>query len=170
MLQRDSKGFTVYGWFVCSWVLIVSFQYGYHVSALNQLQAILTCRSIPPSSRNAVYYGLPVCIPMSDATFSIVTSVFTVGGLCGSISANLAMDKWGRRGAVRLSAAATTTGAAIMCVAGTVWALIIGRWLIGVGAGLGICVGPIFVSEIAPPKIRGSVGQSSYSLDVIRYS
>lgn len=167
MRQRDPKGFTVYGWLVCSWVLIVSFQYGYHVSALNQLQAVLTCRSIPPTSRNVLIYGLSVCIPMSDTTFSIVTSVFTVGGLCGSISANLAMEKWGRRGAVRLSAAATTTGAAIMCVAGTVWALIIGRLLVGVGAGLGICVGPVYVSEIAPPKRRGSVGLSSRSFNAI---
>ena len=35
----------------------------------------------------------------------------------------------------------------------------IDRLLTGIGAGIGLCVGPIFISEIAPPKIRGSVGR-----------
>lgn len=30
--------------------------------------------------------------------------------------------------------------------------------LVGIGAGLGLCVGPIFLSEIAPSKIQGAVG------------
>lgn len=64
---------------------------------------------------------------MSDATFSVVTSIFTVGGLCGSISANVAMDRWGRKGAVRLSAVGTALGAALMGVSSAVWALLIGR-------------------------------------------
>lgn len=38
------------------------------------------------------------------------------------------------------------------------------RALVGIGAGLGICVGPIYLSEIAPPRIRGSVGTSVYLL------
>ena len=31
--------------------------------------------------------------------------------------------------------------------------------LTGVSAGVGLCVGPIYISEIAPSKIKGSVGQ-----------
>lgn len=34
------------------------------------------------------------------------------------------------------------------------------RFLVGVAAGIGICVGPIYLSEIAPPKIKGSLGNS----------
>lgn len=30
--------------------------------------------------------------------------------------------------------------------------------LVGIGAGLGLCVGPIFLAEIAPTKIQGAVG------------
>ena len=30
--------------------------------------------------------------------------------------------------------------------------------LVGIGAGFGLCVGPIFLAEIAPSKIQGAVG------------
>ncbi|KDQ60586.1 hypothetical protein JAAARDRAFT_31553 [Jaapia argillacea MUCL 33604] len=95
---------------------------------------------------------------MSDATFSVVTSVFTVGGLVGSLTANLIMDARGRRGAIRASALATIAGSALMSVSGSVFAFVLGRILVGVGAGFGLCVGPIFIAEIAPTKIKGNVG------------
>lgn len=103
---------------------ISSYQYGYHISALNQLQAVLTCQHFVPDS----FYGLPTCIPMSDATFSLVTSMFTVGGLLGSLSANLAMDRYGRKGASRLSAVFNIAGAAISCLATSVAPMALGRF------------------------------------------
>ncbi|KIJ69595.1 hypothetical protein HYDPIDRAFT_79961 [Hydnomerulius pinastri MD-312] len=157
-LDNGAHSFTQYGWVVCLWVLTVSFQYGYHTSALNQLQAVLTCRhndtSVP------LYYGLPTCIPMSDATFSLVTSMFTVGGFFGSLFANIAMDRYGRKGATRLSAAFNAAGAALSGVAASVAPMALGRleFFVGVAAGIGICVGPIYLSEIAPAKIKGSLG------------
>ncbi|KAF9228593.1 general substrate transporter [Gyrodon lividus] len=154
--NNGAHSFTHYGWFVCLWVLTVSFQYGYHTSALNQLQAVLTCQhTFTPIPQN---YGLPTCIPMSDATFSLVTSLFTVGGLFGSLFANLAMDRYGRKGATQLSAAFNAAGAAMSGVAASVVPIALGRFLVGVAAGIGICVCPIYLSEIAPAKIKGNLG------------
>jgi len=45
-----------------------------------------------------------------------------------------------------------------MSVSSWVELLGIGRLLIGVGSGIGICVGPVFLSEIAPAAIKGKVG------------
>ncbi|KAH9925279.1 general substrate transporter [Fomitopsis serialis] len=154
---HEPQAFTTYGWVACIWVLIVSFQYGFHISSLNQIQAVLTCRALDETSP-ATHMGMPTCIPMTDATFSVVTSVYTVGGLLGSLGANLVMDRWGRRGAVRVSAIATGLGAALMGVSAGLAPLILGRTLTGVGAGIGLCVGPIYLSELAPPKKRGAVG------------
>lgn len=152
----EPQSFTKFGWIVCAWVLVVSFQYGYHISTLNQIQAVLTCRgreaSIP------FYYGLPTCIPMSDSTFSVVTSVFTVGGLMGSLVANLILDRYGRKGAVQASGALFALGAGLMAISASIGLLMFGRALAGAGAGIGLCVGPIYLSELAPPRIKGSVG------------
>ncbi|KAF9459362.1 general substrate transporter [Collybia nuda] len=153
--HANSPTFTIYGWTVCFWILIIAFQYGYHIPALNQIQAVLTCKEKP---LNAVHYGLPTCISMSEFAFSVVTAIFTVGGLLGSLIANLVMDRWGRRGAVRTSTLLTSLGAGIMGMSGSFGLLCFGRLLVGIGSGVGLCVGPIFLAEIAPSNISGNVG------------
>ena len=34
----------------------------------------------------------------------------------------------------------------------------VSRFIVGLAAGLGICLGPIYLSEIAPAKIKGNLG------------
>ncbi|KAF7338630.1 25S rRNA adenine-N(1) methyltransferase [Mycena venus] len=154
--SRNGEAFTQFGWLVCLWILLIPFQYGYHISVLNQLKAVITCVGSPDSQHYS--YGLPTCLPMSDFKFSVVTSVFTVGGLAGSLVANLIMDRWGRKGASRVSSLLVAVGAGLMTVSASVGVLGLGRLLVGVGSGIGLCVGPIYLSEIAPSKISGSVG------------
>ncbi|KAG2752118.1 general substrate transporter [Suillus brevipes Sb2] len=156
MTSEGAHTFTKYGWLVCLWVLTASFQYGYHTSALNQLQAVLTCKVADATA--PTYFGLPTCIPMSDATFSVVTSMYTMGGFFGSLSANIVMDRYGRKGASRLSAVLTAAGSTVFGLSSSVGPLILGRFLVGLAAGLGICLCPIYLSEIAPAKIKGNLG------------
>ncbi|OJA17636.1 hypothetical protein AZE42_10630 [Rhizopogon vesiculosus] len=161
MISEDARTFTKYSNLlppshstVC--LIMPFFKYGYHTSALNQLQAVLTCKIADETT--PVYYGLPTCIPMSDTTFSVVTSMFTVGGFFGSLFSNIIMDRYGRKGASRLSAALTAAGAALFGLSASVGPLILGRFLVGLAAGLGICLCPIYLSEIAPARIKGNLG------------
>jgi len=64
---------------------------------------------------------------MSDFIFSVVTAIFTIGGLIGSLFANLIMDSRGRKGATRVSAAFTAGGAALMALSSSVIPLGLGR-------------------------------------------
>ncbi|KAL1732920.1 general substrate transporter [Schizophyllum commune] len=153
--QPPAHSFTTFGWIFCCWILLISFQYGYHISVLNQIQAVMSCKAQPPA---ILSNGLPTCIPMDDFTFSVVTSVFTVGGLIGSIGSNVISDKWGRKGASRTSSLFVAVGAGLMAASNSISMLAIGRILVGVGAGIGLCVGPVYLAEIAPPKISGSLG------------
>lgn len=114
---------------------------------------------------------------MTDAEFSAVTASFTIGGLLGSIFANSLTDKRGRKGAINVNAGLVAAGSALMSLSGSQLPLLIGRYafgtirlnyciltlwilrvLIGIGAGIGVCVGPVYLAEIAPPKIKGTVG------------
>ncbi|TFK95548.1 general substrate transporter [Pterulicium gracile] len=152
--------FTKRGWLVCVWLLTTSLQYGYHISVLNQIQAVLTCKdtTTTPNDPPASGLGLPTCIPMSDFTFSAITASFTIGGLMGSLIANLVMERYGRKGASRVSAGVMTVGAALMGTSGSITQIGLGRWLTGIASGIGLCVAPLYLAEIAPKKISGSVG------------
>jgi MFS family permease len=64
---------------------------------------------------------------MSDATFSLVTSMFTVGGFLGSSNAGIAMDRYGRKAALQISGLLTAVGAGLMGVAPSTILLLFGR-------------------------------------------
>ncbi|KIY68007.1 general substrate transporter [Cylindrobasidium torrendii FP15055 ss-10] len=148
----SGKTFSVYGWTVCLWILLVPFQYGYHISVLNQLHASLTC------SPTATALQFKQCIPMTELQFSLLTSIFTVGGLAGSLFANVVSDGYGRRAGSTLSSAILVLGTAIQALAGSVGALCAGRFFVGISAGLGLCVSPVYLAEITPAKLRGKLG------------
>ncbi|KAF9532430.1 general substrate transporter [Crepidotus variabilis] len=157
--STNGSTFTTYGWAVCLWGLINSFQYGYHISVLNQIQAVLTCEDQRTNPGLAPSFLNPsTCIEMSGFVFSFVTAVFTIGGLTGSLVANLVMDSKGRRGTHRICAFFVVTGNVFMGFGSSIFSLSLGRFLIGVASGLGLCVTPIYLAEIAPSSISGSVG------------
>ncbi|KIJ29886.1 hypothetical protein M422DRAFT_36797 [Sphaerobolus stellatus SS14] len=143
------------GWQTAVWMLATSLQYGWHISALNQIQAALTCQS---PGHDAPSNPLPSCIPMNDLQFSIVTSAFTIGGLLGSIGADRSMESLGRKSSIRLCTLLILLGSALMTVSASVPPMVVGRLLIGIGSGLGLCVVPPYLSEISPDNIKGSVG------------
>ncbi|KAF9560421.1 general substrate transporter [Agrocybe pediades] len=150
------SSFTLYGWLVCVWALITPFQHGYHTSVLNQVEDVLTCKQTSRSNIQSI--SLPECIPMTDVTFSLITSIYTIGGLTGSLLAKYVMDRTGRRGANCIGAFLVVVGTTVMALAGNVASLLAGRFLIGVASGLGLCVTPIYLSEISPEKISGKIG------------
>ena len=64
---------------------------------------------------------------MTDAQFSALTSIFSLGGLIGSAGANVIMDGRGRRSALRVSAAFTALGTVLMAISSGYVLLVIGR-------------------------------------------
>ncbi|KIM32331.1 hypothetical protein M408DRAFT_63315 [Serendipita vermifera MAFF 305830] len=138
---------------VLPWLCLAPFQYGFAISELNQLQKAVSCKGSALGD-----YGFPLCVPMDDTAFSLVTSAFLVGGLTASLFANRLTDPYGRKMTVQISAVFSGVGSALLATALSVTMLVIGRFMIGVGAGLALCVIPPFLSEISPPKIRGAVG------------
>ena len=64
---------------------------------------------------------------MSDSTFSLVTAIFTLGGLAASLGANIVMDKRGRKAAVKFSGFMNFLGSALMTVGSGVNVMLVGR-------------------------------------------
>ncbi|XP_028612786.1 solute carrier family 2, facilitated glucose transporter member 6 isoform X3 [Grammomys surdaster] len=85
-------------------------------------------------------------------------SVFTLGAAAGGLSAMLLNDLLGRKLSIMFSAVPSAIGYALMAGAHGLWMLLLGRILTGFAGGLTAACIPVYVSEIAPPGVRGALG------------
>lgn len=93
--------------------------------------------------------------------YSVIVSIFAVGGMIGCPLASWLQEKRGRKQALFLNAAFGVVGALFMGfseLAKSVEMLIIGRFLIGVNCGFATTASPTYVSEVSPLKLRGAFG------------
>lgn len=86
-----------------------------------------------------------------------VVSGAMAGAIVGAALGGRLADRLGRRRLIMLGAVLFFVGSLIMAIAPTVAVLIVGRVLDGVGIGFASVVGPLYIAEIAPAKIRGSL-------------
>ena len=87
----------------------------------------------------------------------LVVSGVLVGAVLGAAVGGKLADRLGRRRLIFITAGVFVVGAVGMGFSPGVWWLIGFRFLAGVGIGIASIVGPLYISETAPPKIRGSV-------------
>ncbi|PIG88952.1 MFS glucose transporter [Aspergillus arachidicola] len=131
-------------------------QFGYHLAELNAPQAVITCER--KSIHSTTTPGLPQCIPMNPSQFGLVSSIYTLGGLLGALLAGPVSTKHGRLFTLRATTIFFILGPIAETFAPSIPVLSLGRLLSGVGAGASIVVGPIYISEIAPPSAKGLFG------------
>jgi MFS transporter, SP family, solute carrier family 2 (facilitated glucose transporter), member 1 len=93
--------------------------------------------------------------------FSIIVSIFAVGGMIGCPLASWLAEKRGRRQALMINAITGVIGAILMGFSksfNSVEMIIIGRFIIGINCGFATTVSPMYVSEVAPLHLRGAFG------------
>ncbi|AEH36240.1 sugar porter family MFS transporter [Halopiger xanaduensis] len=87
----------------------------------------------------------------------VIVSGAMVGAILGAAFGGRLADRLGRRRLILVGAVVFFVGSLIMAIAPTVEILILGRIIDGIGVGFASVVGPLYISEISPPKIRGSL-------------
>ncbi|XP_068837310.1 solute carrier family 2, facilitated glucose transporter member 6 isoform X2 [Capricornis sumatraensis] len=95
---------------------------------------------------------------LSKTQASWFGSVFTLGAAAGGLSAMVLNDLLGRKLSIMFSAVPSAAGYALMAGAHGLWMLLLGRMLTGFAGGLTAACIPVYVSEIAPPSVRGALG------------
>ncbi|CAN9511930.1 unnamed protein product [Ophioblennius macclurei] len=138
--------------------VIGSLQFGYNTGVINAPQKIIenfineTWRAryneeIPPGSLTAVW--------------SIAVAIFSVGGIFGSFSVGLFVNRLGRRNSMLLANVLSFIAAALMGfskMASSWEMLIIGRFVVGLYSGLSTGFVPMYVGEVSPTSLRGALG------------
>lgn len=94
----------------------------------------------------------------SSTMQGFITSAMSLGSLFGSLLSSFISEPFGRRFSLFLCAILWCIGAAIQSSSQNRAQLIIGRIISGFGVGFGSSVAPVYGSELAPRKIRGTIG------------
>ncbi|KAM4049153.1 solute carrier family 2, facilitated glucose transporter member 11-like [Anomaloglossus baeobatrachus] len=144
-------------WAVCAVGIGGSFQYGYNLSIIN---APTTHINKFINETWYTRYNSHLDEDLLTLIWSVIVSAFTIGGLLGTFVGGHAAGSLGRKHALLVNNAAAILAALFMGTAqftGLFEFLIVGRFLIGLNAGIGICVQPLYLGEIAPKNIRGVV-------------
>lgn len=94
----------------------------------------------------------------STLQWSIAVSAFAVGGPFGSVIGGVLANQWGRRGAMMTNVWIFLAGGLLMTAADNIFQLIVARFVIGFASGVSSVVVPVYLGEIAPPTLRGTLG------------
>ncbi|XP_006357843.1 plastidic glucose transporter 4 [Solanum tuberosum] len=87
-----------------------------------------------------------------------IVSTVLAGAFVGSFTGGVLADKFGRTKTFILDAIPLSVGAFLCTTAQSVQAMIIGRLLTGIGIGISSAIVPLYISEISPTEIRGTLG------------
>lgn len=136
-----------------------SFLYGYNLSVVNA----------PAVYIKAFYnqtwierYGEPISAETVTLLWSITVSIFAIGGLLGAVSVSVIIKVLGRKGTLLLNNSFAVIAALLLSfgeMSRSFEMLIVGRFIIGVDSGIALSALPMYLGEISPRHIRGSIGQ-----------
>ena len=94
---------------------------------------------------------------LSAAMKGLAVSSAVFGAILGPFSGLWFADTLGRKKTMMISACffmVSTIGSAL---AATIWGFVFWRFLGGIGVGLAMMTSPIYIAELAPPHLRGSL-------------
>jgi sugar porter (SP) family MFS transporter len=107
---------------------------------------------------------------LNTARQANLVSIILLGALIGAVAAGFVADKIGRKKTLLMTMGFYFLGALSLTCAHDYWLFSLGRFIAGIGAGIGAFAIPLYLSEIAPPKFRGglvSINQLSVTLGIL---
>ncbi|XP_073052977.1 probable plastidic glucose transporter 3 [Primulina eburnea] len=120
-----------------------SFLFGYHLGVVND-----TLESI----------SLDLGFSGSTLAEGLVVSTCLGGAFIGSMFSGLIADGLGRRRSFQLCALPMIIGSSTSATTSSLGGMLLGRFLVGTGMGVGPPVVAMYVSEVSPAFVRGTYG------------
>ena len=90
--------------------------------------------------------------------WSMAVAVFAIGGPFGAIAAGKIVDKRGRRSGMAMVIYMFLLGGLIQTFARNMIYITIARFIVGFASGFSSVLVPIYLGELAPPTLRGTLG------------
>jgi SP family galactose:H+ symporter-like MFS transporter len=94
---------------------------------------------------------------VSDKSIELIVSSLLWGAVFGTFISGILSNRLGRRGAILVSAVIFILGSLASALARDANTLIAARFFLGIAIGVASFTAPLYLSEISPQKIRGSL-------------
>nr|XP_021205144.2 solute carrier family 2, facilitated glucose transporter member 1 isoform X2 [Bombyx mori] len=138
-----------------------AFQHGYNTGVINAPQAVMS-EWLQKEALSGTNTSVSAMVdPKVTSVWSVAVSIYCAGGMIGGVITGIIADRFGRKGGLLLNNVLVFLAAALQGASKVVKSaemLILGRLLIGVNSGLNAGLVPLYLSEISPVSIRGSIG------------
>jgi len=135
-----------------------SFQFGYHIGCVNAPGKLIT-----EWFKESHFYLHNTTLTEEGAEnmWAISVGIFAIGGMVGGLLSGKLADMIGRKGALLVNNIFAFIAAAFMSLSkfvGVYYLIPIGRLIIGFSCGLSSGLVPMYLTEISPINLRGSLG------------
>ncbi|XP_063065965.1 solute carrier family 2, facilitated glucose transporter member 11-like [Engraulis encrasicolus] len=145
----------------CATCIGGAFQNGYNISIVNSpSMSVRTFINQTWTER----YESAISEELLTLFWSIIVSIFTLGGLVGSWVGGTLANKYGRKGALLLNNIFALLAAfffGISYFSRVFELLIVARFLSGINGGVGLCVQFLYLPEMAPRSLRGALAMTA---------
>jgi MFS family permease len=99
--------------------------------------------------------GLTTAFSLTPSSLGLTVAIALVGTVVGAISAGLPGDRYGRRDSLRVMAVLYLVSALGCAFAWNWYSLVFFRFIGGLAIGGSSVLGPMYIAEIAPARLRG---------------
>ena len=101
--------------------------------------------------------GIKTQFTMTDVELGFAVGCVIFGAMFGNISAGPFADRFGRKSVLLITAILFMISAGWSALATSYMTFVVARIIGGIGVGAAILIAPIYIAEIAPAKLRGSL-------------
>ncbi|TCD66752.1 hypothetical protein EIP91_000993 [Steccherinum ochraceum] len=95
--------------------------------------------------------------PVTSWEKGLMTAMLELGSLVGALAAGILADGFSRRQSIMTACIVFCLGSTIQFIARSIPQLIVGRAIGGLGVGALSMLSPLYMAEISPPEVRGSL-------------
>ncbi|KAF5305828.1 hypothetical protein FQR65_LT07567 [Abscondita terminalis] len=94
-------------------------------------------------------------LPLTNGEGSWIASAFPIGTIVGSIILALTLDAFGRKTMLLVGSLSFSATWLMIVFASSTWQLVVARFIAGIFDGIVFPCVPVYIAEVADPKIRG---------------
>ncbi|KAH0369432.1 hypothetical protein KCU65_g3244, partial [Aureobasidium melanogenum] len=155
-VERVESPVTIRAYLMCAFAAFAGILFGYDSGYINGVMGTSVFKR-----EFGKYTGIteknPNGYSIASGTQSLIVSILSAGTFFGALFAGALADWIGRRTTIIVGCGVFSVGVILQVASTSVPLIVVGRLVAGVGVGFVSAVNILYMSEVAPRKVRGAM-------------